>query len=84
MPPTDPIRRLSPRQRQLVETIEQLTAARGWPPSMAEAAAVMRVHRSRIQQLAQSTAAKGWLIREPRAARSWRVIRPGGIAATQS
>jgi|GEM_PF-4665409 len=74
--PTNAMRRLSPRQRQLVETIEQLTAARGWPPSMAEAAAAMQVHPSRVQQLARSTAAKGWLIREPRSARSWRVIRP--------
>lgn len=76
MPAIEPIRRLSPRQRQLVETIERLTAARGWPPTMAEAAAAMNVHRSRVQQLAQSAAAKGWLVREPRAARSWRVIRP--------
>lgn len=78
MPTTNAIRRLSPRQRQLVETIEQLTAANGWPPTAAEAAAAMQCHRSRVQQLARSTEEKGWLVRRPRAARSWRVTRPTG------
>ena len=66
---------LSPRQRQLVETIETLTASRGFPPSMSEAAVAMGLHRSRVAQLAESAAKKGAIAREPRAARSWRVVK---------
>lgn len=68
---------LSARQEQLCQTIEKLTTARGGvPPSMREVAAEMRLHPSRIGQLAATTAAKGALVREPRAARAWRVVKP--------
>ena len=68
---------LSARQKQLCQTIEKLTAARhGVPPSVREVAAEMRLHPSRIGQLAATTAMKGALVREPRVARSWRVVKP--------
>ncbi len=68
--------RLSARQQQLCQTIERLTAARhGLPPSMREVAAEMKLHPSRIAQLAVTTAMKGALIREPGAARAWRVVK---------
>lgn len=75
MPPFIP-RMLSPRQRQLVCTIEQLTRERGFPPSMKEVAAVMNVHTSRISQLAAETAWKGAITRTPGCSRSWRVVAP--------
>ncbi|NCX99804.1 MAG: hypothetical protein EBX35_14810 [Planctomycetia bacterium] len=52
---------LSPRQRQLCDVIERLTADRGFPPTLAECATAVK---------------KGWLLREPKVARSWRVTRP--------
>lgn len=72
---------LSPRQRQLCETLERLTAARGFPPSLAEIATEMRIDTSRACQLAHTTKAKGWLVSEPRVARSWRVVKPAKPAA---
>lgn len=71
---------LSPRQRQLCEVIEQLTRERGYPPSMAEAAAAMRLHVSRISQLARATAEKGAIARSPGCSRSWRVVAPAPVA----
>lgn len=67
---------LSPRQRQLCETIDRLTKQKGYAPSMREAADAMGVHPSRVAQLAASTQAKGYLVRDPKAARSWRVVEP--------
>lgn len=66
---------LSPRQRQLCDTIERLSAARGFPPSLSEIAAEMRIDTSRASQLAHTAAAKGALHHEPRVARSWRVVK---------
>lgn len=73
MAPHDP---LSPRQRQFVQTIERLTADRGFPPSLREVAAEMGVHFTRAHQLANTTAAKGFVRREPRVARSLVVTKP--------
>jgi SOS-response transcriptional repressor LexA len=78
MKPFDP---LSARQRQLLNTIERMTADRGFPPTVAEAAREMKLHPSRIHQLAISTERKGFLTREPKTARSWRVTRPAPAAA---
>ena len=76
-----PARPLTPRQRQLVNTLERLTAARGFPPTVAELAREMGLHHSRIHQLALSTERKGYLAREPKIARSWRAVKPGAQAA---
>jgi SOS-response transcriptional repressor LexA len=67
---------LSPRQQQLCQTIETLTASRGFPPSLREVAAEMGVHYTRVAQLAASVEARGALLHEPRVARSWRVVKP--------
>ena len=77
MKPFDP---LSPRQRQLVATIERMTDARGFPPTVAEVARELAVHPSRAHQLMLSTEAKGFLTREPKIARSWRVVKPDAPA----
>lgn len=71
-----PVPRLSPRQRQLCEVIQALTVAKGYPPSLREAAEVMGLHTSRVAQLANTTARKGAITRDPRVARSWRVVKP--------
>ena len=67
---------LSPRQRQLCDVIERLTAARGYAPSYVEVSREMGLHVSRIHQLAATTQRKGWLRRDAKVARSWRVTRP--------
>ena len=70
MPPFTATPPLSPRQRQLCDTIEKLTKARGGiPPTYVELAGEMRCHPSRIAQLVRSTAEKGAITREPRMAR---------------
>jgi repressor LexA len=71
---------LSPRQQQLCDTIERLTADRGFAPSLREVAEAMGVHPSRIQQLASTTERKGAITREPRVSRSWRVVKPVATA----
>ena len=77
MPAINPPR-LSPRQQQLIRTIEELTAARGFAPSIREVAAKMDVHFSRVKQLARTAEARGAITREPRVARSWRVVKQTG------
>lgn len=67
---------LSPRQRQLCDTIERLTRDRGFPPSLRECADAMKIHTSRAAQLVSTTAAKGYIVREPKVARSLRVVTP--------
>lgn len=65
---------LSPRQAQLVEVVEQLTAKTGYPPSSREIAAEMRVHPSRVNQLIATAAARGAVTRDPGKMRSVRVV----------
>ena len=67
---------LSPRQAQLLSTIEGLTAERGFVPSMREVAERMGLTHGRVAQLARSTERKGALVRAPGVARSWRAVRP--------
>jgi len=72
---------LSRRQQELCDVIERLAAKRGGiAPSVREVAVEMNLHPSRIAQLAATTAAKGRLVREPRVARAWRVVRPDAPA----
>lgn len=66
---------LSPRQKQLCETIETLTAARGFSPSVRELARTMNVSIARVSQLVASSEAKGAVAREPGLARSIRVVK---------
>lgn len=69
-PPT-----LTPRQRDLCDTIEKLTADRGFPPGLREIGEAMGLHYTRAAQLAAAAEARGALTHEPRVARSWRVVR---------
>jgi hypothetical protein len=66
---------LSPRQQQLVETIDRLTSERGGlAPTLREVASEMNIHFTRAHSLAHSTASKGRLVHEPGIPRSWRTI----------
>lgn len=67
---------LSERQRQFCDVVEALTRTRGFAPTVRETARAMGLTVGRVHDLAKTTAAKGCLERVPRAARSWRVIRP--------
>lgn len=65
---------LSPRQRELVDTIASMTNERGFPPTLREISAKLGVHFSRAATLAGYAERRGWLTHEPRVARSWRVL----------
>ena len=67
-------RPLTRRQKQLLATIQRLSSDRGFPPSLAECADVMLLHRSRCAALARVLEGRGLLAHEPRVARSWRVL----------
>ena len=64
------------REEQLLDTIEQLTKASGYPPSLREIATAMGVSLTRVAQLVIAAEEAGRLERHPKIARSWRVIRP--------
>ena len=74
-------RPLSPRQRQLVNTIETLTSEKRFPPTLAEVAVTLGINPSRAKALADEAVRRGFLTHEPRRARSWRVIHPDGPKA---
>jgi SOS-response transcriptional repressor LexA len=67
---------MTPRECDLLTTIEELTAARGFPPSMRECAAAMKVSLTRIAQLVARCSRQGRLARHPRIARSLVVLSP--------
>jgi repressor LexA len=69
-----PVPLLSPRQAELCQTIETMTAERGYSPSLREVAERMGLTHGRVAQLARSTERKGALARAPGVARSWRVV----------
>lgn len=75
----------SPRMLDLCRAVRTLTARRGIPPTIVEVASELRVHPSRAQRLAVDAEARGAVTREPRIARSLRVILPANFrsAATQ-
>jgi SOS-response transcriptional repressor LexA len=64
------------RQRELIATIQVLTEDRGFPPTMRECAAAMKLSLARIAQLVEACAHEGQLSRHPRIARCLRVLRP--------
>ena len=83
MPPErrhDPLA-LTPRQRDFLNTVERLTRDRGFPPTIAEASRVLKLHPSRGATLVRTLVWKGALTREPRIPRSLRVVRPAADAA---
>ena len=72
---------LSPRQEQLVNAVDRLTAARGFAPSLAELARDLCCSLCRAKSLADVAVKRGFLLHDPRAARSWRVVRQHDAAA---
>jgi SOS-response transcriptional repressor LexA len=67
---------LSPRQRDFARAVATLTKQRGFPPTLAEVAKELSVSLPRAAQLATTCQARGAVTREPRVARSLRVVRP--------
>lgn len=76
--PTNKPTELTPRQKQLVETIAALTAKRGYAPSLREVAAIMGIHFTRAGILAREAEIRGAITHAPRIARSWRVVETRG------
>lgn len=66
---------MSPRQKDLVGTIERMTREHGYPPTMAEVAKSMNVSRTRIDTLARECQRKGALAWQPGKARSWKILQ---------
>ena len=62
------------RQRQLLDAVEQMTEANGYPPTMREMAKRMGVSLTRIAQLMAACEEQGLISRVPGIARTWRVI----------
>jgi hypothetical protein len=78
---TAPAPQLTERQRELLETIKKLTAARGGvPPTLKEMGEVMQCHWTNAKSLAVKCQAAGRLEYRPRTARSWVVIDPPKVA----
>jgi len=63
------------RQRQLLDAVEQMTAANGYAPTMRELATAMAVSLTRIAQLMDSCEEQGLITRAPGVCRSYRVNR---------
>jgi SOS-response transcriptional repressor LexA len=62
------------RLRQLLDAVEQMTEANGYPPTMREMAKRMGVSLTRIAQLMAACEEQGLISRVPGIARTWRVI----------
>lgn len=67
---------LSQRQRDFTRAVATLTRRRGIPPTLSELAAELAVSLPRAAQLADACQARGAITREPRVARSIRVLQP--------
>jgi SOS-response transcriptional repressor LexA len=64
------------REKQLLDAIVRLTADRGFAPTMRELARAVGVSVSRIKQLTDDCERQGFIRRDPRIARSYRVVSP--------
>jgi SOS-response transcriptional repressor LexA len=65
---------ISQRQRDFARAVAVLTKRRGFPPTLAELAIELAVSLPRAAQLADACQARGAVTREPRVARSLRVV----------
>ena len=63
------------RQRQLLDAVEQMTEAKGYPPTLRELATAMELSLTRIAQLMESCQEQGLISGSSGIARTWRVIR---------
>jgi SOS-response transcriptional repressor LexA len=64
----------TPRQRQLIDTIREMTAANGYRPTMREVARRWGCHWTLVHKLCRQARAKGLLTHDPRRPRSWRPV----------
>lgn len=67
---------MTPRESQLLDAVERLTADHGYPPAMRELAGELGVSLTRVKQLLDSCEEQGRIRRSPRVARCYRVVRP--------
>lgn len=74
---------LSPRQRDLCNTVRMLTETLGHPPTMTEVAAVLGVHRVTALRMARAAVAKLALTHVPATNRTWRVIDQKAASGSQ-
>jgi SOS-response transcriptional repressor LexA len=63
------------RQRQLLDAVERMTAARGFAPTLRELATAMKLSLARIAQLMAACEEQGLIRRMRGICRSCRVIR---------
>ena len=63
------------RQRQLLDAVEQMTAANGYAPTMRELATAMAVSLTRIAQLMAACEEQGLIRKVSGISRTYRVIR---------
>jgi len=63
------------RLRQILDAVEQMTAATGYPPTMRELARAMAVSLTRVAQLMAVCEQQGLISKVPGICRSYRVVR---------
>jgi SOS-response transcriptional repressor LexA len=63
------------RLRQILDAVEQMTAANGYPPTMRELARAMAVSLTRVAQLMAVCEQQGLISKVPGICRSYRVVR---------
>jgi SOS-response transcriptional repressor LexA len=63
------------RQRQLLDAVQQMTEAKGYPPTLRELATVMTVSLTRIAQLMAACEEQGLIRKVPGICRSYLVVR---------
>lgn len=63
------------RLRQILDAVEQMTAATGYPPTMRELARAMAVSLTRVAQLMAVCEQQGLITKVPGICRSYRVVR---------
>lgn len=70
-------KKLTPRVRQLVETVAAMTEERGYPPTRDEVGEALRVSRTQVSRLAVQARDAGALeLPEGLRRRSWKVVSP--------
>ena len=65
---------LSNRQQQLLDAVEQMTEANGYPPSLRELATAMAVSLTRIAQLMAACEEQGFITKVSGISRTYRVV----------
>ena len=84
-PGEDSSPQLTPRQRRVLETIQQSISKRGYPPSMREIGeAVGLMSSSSVSHQLQALERKGYLRRDPKRPRAMEVVLPDEAGEPQS